>query len=694
MLNVAFFLLFLFQQTDMIQVSVAGRQQCVGDVCTATGDVVLTYQDIRIEADSVTWNQDTYDISAGERVKFTRGDERLEGERLELNARSKVGTMRHVRGYVGPGYYFTAEEVHRHEDGRYELNNATLTTCDADKPGWSFQFKKRAIVTPGRSVTANGSIFRLEGVPLIYLPYVVVPTTNRDRSTGFLIPSTSTSTAKGRSVSDSFYYAINRSSDAMFTGEYFTKRGPAGEVLFRAVANQDSRLEVSSFFVHDKLGQGGQSARIFNYTNFGNGFRGVADMNLVSSFLFRQVFEEGFSLISSPIEHSLAYLTRNEPGYSYNFVYNRTGIFFSDQPTAITRKLPAFEAAVPERQLGSLPAYLSFATGVSALSRRDASIRTPGFVGRFDAYPVLEIPIVRSSAFEWSHDIGVRQTFYSKTKPEATGPTGQLNRFVFDYSMHATGPQLERDFGSWRHVIEPTLDYHYVDGVERFRDTIVVDSVDLLADTNQVEYGITNRFFTSREIFSWRISQEYFFDPTFGGAIVPGQRNQFAPTMDLTGFAYADGVRRFSPVVSSMRLSTSENTSTDLQVDYDTERHRFESAGISGGVNRGASFGNISYFFRRSSPIQFPSNQLRANAGYGNDQKTGLSFALSMAYDVQRSLFQESVSQVGYNFDCYGLSLEWMQFKLGARIESRIRFSFSLKNIGTFGNIRRQDRIF
>src|SRR5262249_48761448 len=155
------------------------------------------------------------------------------------------------------------------------------------------------------------------------------------------------------SVRESFYYAINPSADATFTGEYFSKRGPAGDISFRAIPNKNSRLELSTFFVHDKLGQGGATGRILNYTDLGNGYRGVADMNIVSSFEFRQAFEEGFSVISSPIQHSLAFLTRNQPDYSYNILYNRTGIFFQAPEPLTLRKFPAFEALIPARQIGS-----------------------------------------------------------------------------------------------------------------------------------------------------------------------------------------------------------------------------------------------------------------------------------------------------------------------------------------------------
>jgi len=34
------------------------------------------------------------------------------------------------------------------------------------------------------------------------------------------------------------------------------------------------------------------------------------------------------------------------------------------------------------------------------------------------------------------------------------------------------------------------------------------------------------------------ITQRYYFDPTFGGALVPGQRNVLTATEDLTGIAF------------------------------------------------------------------------------------------------------------------------------------------------------------
>jgi LPS-assembly protein len=418
-------------------------------------------------------------------------------------------------------------------------------------------------------------------------------------------------------------------------------------------------------------------------------------MNIVSSFVFRQVYEEGFNLISSPIEHSLGFVTSNQPRSSINFLYNRTAVFFPDQPSVAIRKFPGVEAAVPStRVFQALPVYFDMETGWTGLARRDSVLHSPSFAERVDIYPKFTVPILVNSAIEWSARAGLRETAYTHSIVNNQVQSDVLNRFAADFETRLAGPHLERSFGGWRHIVEPSVIYRYVTGANRFQDTIVVDDVDLFANTNEVEYALTNRVMADREILSWRLAQKVYFDPTFGGAITPGRRNVVTPLLGLTGFAFADGKRRISPLVSTLRVNSALGVSTDLQVDYDTVRNEFRDAGIISGLNRGQVFSNVAYFFTRRSAIQAPNNQIRLTFGYGNNQKRGLSTAFGVSYDVHRSLFQQSALQLGYNTDCYGLSLEFTQFDIGSRKESRIRFAFSLKDIGSFGTIRPQERLF
>jgi LPS-assembly protein len=308
------------------------------------------------------------------------------------------------------------------------------------------------------------------------------------------------------------------------------------------------------------------------------------------------------------------------------------------------QELPSLDLGLPSRQVRDLPVYFSADTSFSGTMRRDASVTTP-YVERFDFYPSIDAPLLRSNLFEWNQRLSFRETAYSRSLATETTIGNALNRFSLDYGSHFSGPA-------------------------------------------------TNRFFTKREIFSWRVSQKYFLDPTFGGAIIPGRRNVFQPLLDITGFTFADGQRRFSPIVSNIRLATSPSTSEDIEVDYDTRDHLFRSAGVIGNANRGQFTGGISYFFTRRSAIEVPNNQLRGSLTFGNRLKPGFSAAATVSYDVQHSLFQGSLAEVGYNTSCFGLNFEVSQFNLGARVESRFRFAFTLKDVGSFGTMRRQERLF
>jgi LPS-assembly protein len=684
---------FFGTQQDQINISAAGPQGWDQHVYHAKENVVVTYRDARIEADDVTYDDDTKIVTGGNHVTFTRENEILEASHISFNVETKAGDFTDVSGKLGPGFFIIAQEGHRTEEGLYQLKNATITTCEGPRPGWSMR-TARAVVDPERRTVAKGSMFRLESVPFFYMPYVTVPTENRTRATGFLIPSTSTSTTKGRSLRETFYWAINRSADVALTGEYFTARGPAGEVNFRAVPDANARINIYSMFAHDRLGQGGEELRILAFGNLGRGFRGGANMDLVSSFVFRQIYENALDLITSPIQQSVAFASRNTADTSLNFLYSRNGVFYTTEPTVVLRKFPSVEFSTPERIVRGLPLYFDTDASVSSISRRDGIIDSPGYVNRLDLYPHVEVPLLRSSLADWDQRAGFRETYYADSRLSQVVVPNSLNRLSFDYTSNFVGPQLERDFGSWRHVLEPEINYFYANGANQFRKTIVVDNIDLFTNRNDVEYAISNRLFTNREIFSWRLSQRYFFDPTFGGAIVSGQRNAITPILDVSGFAFEDGIRRFSPIVSRMRFSTSASTSTDLQLDYDTRDHLFRSAGINGNASRGNLVGGIAYFFTRSSSIEIPSNQARVSLSYGNRLKPGFSAAFAASYDVLHSIFQGSTTEVGYNTDCYGLSLELFQFNIGPRIESRFVFSFSLKNVGSVGTLRPAERLF
>src|SRR5262249_57733561 len=118
----------------------------------------------------------------------------------------------------------------------------------------------------------------------------------------------------------------------------------------------------------------------------------------------------------------------------------------------------------------------------------------------------------------------------------------------------------------FKRLNDPFGESRRIAGIDDFDRTLPIDERDLVADTNEVEYGVTNRFFVKRkgltgstpqthELLDITLSQKYFFDPTFGGALREGQRNPFFPVNTLSGFAFAGASADGSPLDLKPRLA-------------------------------------------------------------------------------------------------------------------------------------------
>jgi len=79
-----------------------------------------------------------------------------------------------------------------------------------------------------------------------------------------------------------------------------------------------------------------------------------------------------------------------------------------------------------------------------------------------------------------------------------------VTRAYGEFSIDVRPPALAKNFHhrdgsfSFRHVIEPYVTYRKIGGVSDFHRVIRFDELDAVADTNELEYGVTNRFFLRR----------------------------------------------------------------------------------------------------------------------------------------------------------------------------------------------------
>ncbi|HWZ43030.1 MAG TPA: LPS assembly protein LptD [Candidatus Saccharimonadales bacterium] len=756
-------------------VTISARQQEKNhSVYTLRGEVEIKFQDYDLHADSITYDSDSGDIAAEGHLALDGGprDLHLTASKGSFNLQDQTGKFYDVAGTTGAHFkgrnailtsssplVFAGKIVEKTGDDVYVIHDGTVTSCELPHPKWTFSAGKIVVDLSGSARVYN-TLFRIRGVPVLYLPYASHPVEKLRRQSGFLVPTFGTSSRKGTILGDSFFWAINRSADATIGAEYFSRRGWSLRDNFRLRARENSYLNFDYFGVLDRgtgtprVNQGGEDVKLSGEAEFPSGFRGVASLNYLSSYLFRQAFTENFSQAVNSEVKSVVFLSKTFQGVSFNAFASRYQNFQSIQRGDLVTifHAPGLEVSSVDQRLGITPVYWSFDGALEGLRRSEPGFDTPNLVGRFDIRPSVSVPLFYRG-WTFRPEVSLQDTFYTETRVPSTaiGVAIQdaVNRRAFTTSLEMRPPTLGKVFDrslagrKVKHTVEVKATYKYTNGVENFPSIIRFDFRDLLSDTNEVQYGLTQRLYlkkadqscaesapetpadstqegnpaatappadtarctpTANEVISWEVKQKYFFAPGFGNALVNGRRNVLTTTADFAGIAFLTEPRVFSPIVSRLRARTGANSDLQWELDYDPKKGRINASTTFATMHFGNLFVQGSHAFLVvpgelfvANPLPGPNqfNQLRALVGYGGPAKRGLSAAVSAGVDSTFSFLQYSSAQTSYNWDCCGLSFEYRRFALGSvRNENSFRFAFTLTNIGTFGNLKRQERLF
>ncbi|HXJ38051.1 MAG TPA: LPS assembly protein LptD, partial [Bryobacteraceae bacterium] len=554
---------------------------------------------------------------------------------------------------------------------------------------------------------------------------------------GFLMPNIGNSSVRGKMIGLGYYWAINRSYDATYRVQDFTQRGLAHHVDFRGKPFAGADFDAIFYGVQDRglllkdgtrIKQGGFSLYSTAKADLGDGFIARGTINYLSSLTFRQAFTESFNEAIFSENYSVGFITKHWSSFTFNTVFERLENFQSTQPhdSIVIRKLPEFELASRDRQVWDrgLPIWVSFDSSVGLLRRAQPLFQTSQFSERADFAPHV------MTAFDWKGfhlvpGFSIRETQYGETQQLLHVVGQSLFRSTREFTADLITPTLERTFNrkTWlgdklKHVIEPRVSYHYVNGVQDFNAVIRFDEMELVSNTNELEIALTNRLYAKRgnevsEVFSWQLSQQRYFDPSFGGAVVPGQRNVVLSSVELTPYAFLSGPRNYSPIVSVFRGSPKPGISFEWRTDFDPLLNRFVNSGFTTDLRKGNYFisaGHNSVSCLPLLPSDAPqcqnanpdtsrllspkANQFRGRVGFGDPNHRGWNTAFDAIYDYRQGIMQFATAQVTYNTDCCGFSVQYRRFSFGVRNENQFRVAFSVANIGSFGTLKKQERLF
>jgi LPS-assembly protein len=687
----------------------------------------------------------------------SRGDMRLNMHTARFyDVTGTAGIRRAGRAtvYSTPNpFQFSARVLLQTGEGRFKVIDGTMTNCRLPKPDWQL-LSRHIDVAEGHASTTN-TIFKLFGIPIFDLPYLRRPVNEGGRESGFLIPVISIgSSIRGFTFGEQAYLVINRSMDMVLGTEYYSKRGwaPNGDFRYKGPGLDHLTARWNALFdrgfdqVHESGPQAGQTVHVnqggvdmvaFGRKDFTPDTRIAGHVEYLSDYVYRLVFNDNYwQAVSSEVK-SEAFFSQNREGFIPSVYAARVQAFAGPNEGMEARilHLPSVRFDVLDQPLSGVPAYWGMGSSISHLGRSEPSFHAHN-IGRIDVYPHLSMPIVAAG---WSiiPEGALRLTLYSGSEvPNLTTLNGgtpgvshaPLQRIDGEASLDVRPPALTRDFnlGRWnrtmRHVIEPELTYRFVGGIgSKARDVLVIDTTDIATDTDEIGFSLTQRWYLrpnvdqpcrvvdvsrpctphTREWASWQIAQKFFINSNFGGALVPGRRNVFDTTLDLSAIAFLTDPRNLSPLTSRLRFEAIDNLRVQWDLDYDPKAGRIGANNIYAGYSWGKTTIGVGRSLLNavdetgSTASLIQSQQLEPFLQIGRQNQVGFNLAANGGYDFVNGALQYAGVQAVYNWNCCGLTLGYRRFALGsARDETQYLYSFTLANFGSVGDIRRSNMVF
>jgi LPS-assembly protein len=768
----------------------AKRQSRVGDTWTLTGDVVVHYRDYILRADKVVYDQSTTQLDADGHLQVSGGPNDVLIYADYGNMRLNMHTARYFSVHGSQGlrtmgrsrtiyttntpFFFTGRVVLENGEGHYQIIDGTITNCTMPRPDWEV-ISRSIRLQDGKASTAN-AVFKFLGVPVFYFPYLRHPVDETGRESGLLVPVISTgSSIRGYTFGEQAYWAINRSMDMIVGMEYYSKRGwaPNGDFRYKgpgldhltmrwnALLDRGVELPVTTGSSTMVLtNQGGVDINVRGLKDLGSEMRLAGNVEYLSSYVYRLVFNDNFwQAVSSYVKSDVS-LSQARRGFVPSLNLERFQSFAgttgsNETTTAINGNqarilhLPSLRFDAPDRPLDATPFYWGMGSSLSYLTRSEpgAPITRGGPLGtsfharnagRFDLYPHIFLPL---SAGGWNlaAEVAARETAYTISQtPDLTGANGgtptishdALNRGDFEVSVDLRAPAVERDFALshgnrvLRHVIEPELTYHLVGGIgSRELNVLLVDTTDVVTNTNEAGYSLTQRFYLrpsarkscteeqaaapggcppqAREWASWQIAQTFYIDSNFGGALIPGRRNVFDSTLDLSGIAFLTSPRNLSPITSRMRFEVIDNLRIQWDMDYDPKAGQLNANNLYAGYSKGRTTFGVGHALLNAvdesgaAASTIKSQLVQPFLSIGKPSGNGFNLAANGGYDYALNSLQYAGVQAVYNWNCCGLSFGYRRFDLGSiRNETQYLYSFTLANFGSVGDIRRSNTAF
>jgi lipopolysaccharide assembly outer membrane protein LptD (OstA) len=716
---------FTLEQIDADRVRLMREVECSGSGPNAGQQIF---------GDDLVWNMTTGDFEATGNVLLVTPTSRLAAERVVFNTKTGLGTFhtasgsaslgergaqdRSMFGTLEPDIMFYGELIEKIGEDKYRITNGSFTTCVQPTPRWDIVTGSATIQLEDYAMLRN-AVIRVKDVPVFYLPVMYYPIQSDDRATGFLLPTYGTSTVRGQSLSNAFFWAINRSQDLTLMHDWFTNTGqglgseyrymlaPGAEGYIRAYRLDQKPAEVES---------NGAAVALPEETSYD--VRGALSQTLPAGFRARANVEYFTSLQTNQLYNTDIYYQSNSRRTISGSVtgawglvsltgnYRRDEYFTSLTTSTVNGYAPSFTANISSKRLGTLPLYFSTTSEAARYVYivRGENDEEDFSVTRVDVQPNLRAALTNWPFLSVNATLGFRNTYYSESLDEFRQqvPIG-LSRRYFDMRAEVIGPSFSRVFtpnnaiaDRLKHVIEPTFNVQRVTNFDN-QDRIVnvggaYDFV--VGGSTRLQYGLANRVLVRkapadasaspaasapRELLTVTVNQSYYTDASARRFDTSYQSNNVSTTEET----------HFSPVSVAVRSAPTVYTTAAMRLELDQKDGSLRTISANGGSNHRAAQVTVGWT-KTNYENSVSQSALNAASTFNFLQgRTGGTYAVD--WDITRGYLIQQRWIGFYNAQCCGITFEYQQFKFAQAIagvpqDRRFNIGFTLAGIGTFSN--------
>ena len=677
---------------------------------TAQGDVQVRYQGRTLRADQLVYDLNTGAIRATGNVQVVGEDgSATYAEQVDADEALNVGAAAELRARLGENGTLAARAALRHGEGESELRNVIYTSCPicegTDRPPtWSLRARRAIQDNDTRTISYQGAVLEIAGLPVLYLPYFAHPDPTIDRASGFLPPDIGRNRRLGTFYEQPYYWAISPSQDMTASlrlhgnvnpllGLEYRKRFFSGELEINTTFTQDREFDTDG----DRLGDDR-----FRYSAFA---RGLFEINETWDWGFgvERVYDDFYLRrydLDGPGERRGPYIGQDTRLISQLYGVGQSDNFYSSIAFVSFQGLRASDTS------DLLPVILPFAQTEhvlrdpwlggqvrvqtnTALLMRDDNVATAAFEGNDGRV---------SLGATWRRDLIVGPGMVFSPFAQARGDLFSVETAQDDYETFSRAVGLAGAEVSWPFmrpgdnfdvIIEPVVMAAY--GSEDADDPRIVNEDSLafeLDDTNLFRPNAAPNYDLwepgARVSAGLRATARTHSGESasvmFGRRWREDQAPGFTDQNNLAG--------ETSDWVAAVQADLGSNFGTEARFRLDDETLDVERVDLSVRASLGRVYGSARYFNVDQTLVapNSPTEQVVASAGVELARGWRAQFGLQRDLDSDINLRQEI--RAIYEDDCTFLEIAYTRRETQAGTigpDEGLQIRIGLRSLGVFG---------